>query len=105
MARDVLWRALAEVPWAELTRLAATALLCWLTWLLSKAHYAREWERWAPQKALDALTEVRRERDRERRRVARLEAQLATARGQIAAARVRLGEPHPLELVEGGRGS
>jgi hypothetical protein len=91
---------LVQVPWPEVTRVAVTALLCLVVWLLTKHHYAREWEKWAPEKARDALLEARRQRDMLARRVVRLEGQVAKMRGQIAAARVRLDEPAALELVE-----
>ena len=101
MARDVFWHALAEVPWAELTRLVVTIALCWLTWLLTKLWYAREWLRFAPEKARDQLVAQSRALERERRKVMRLQGECAKLRGQVAAARERLEEPMQLELVEG----
>lgn len=95
-----LVKLLLTVPWAETVRVVVTAFLCWVVWLLTKHHYAREWEKWAPEKARDALAEARRQRDLLARRVVRLEGQVAKMRGQIAAARVRLDEPAALELVE-----
>lgn len=100
MARDVLWHALIQVQWPELVRLVTTILLCWLTWLLSKHWYAKEWRRFASEKARDELRAAEAELAKAARRMVRLQAECAKLRGQIAAARVRLSEPAQLELVE-----
>ena len=100
MVREVLWRALVQVQWPELVRLAATVLLCWLTWALTKHWYAKEWRRFASEKARDELKADELELAKAERRILRLQAECAKLRGQIAAARVRLAEPTPLELVE-----
>lgn len=95
-----LVKLLLTVPWAETVRVVVTALLCWVVWLLTKHHYAREWMKWAPEKARDEIGALRRALLAEHKRADRAVGECAKMRGQIAAARQRLDESAALELVE-----
>lgn len=96
-------RELAEVPWAEMTRLAVTIFLCWATWALTKHWYAKEWRRFAPEKAQEELKAAQGELRRDAVRIGQLQAYAAKLRGQVMAARNRLADPTLIEVVEARR--
>jgi hypothetical protein len=91
---------LRAVPWAALVQQAQTVAVALLVWQLTKHHYAREWGKWAPEKAREVIAELRLALSEETRRRKAAEAEAALLRGMIDGARARLQRPRQLELVE-----
>jgi len=87
---------LRAFPWAALAFQAETAIIVLMVWQCTKRYYAREWLRYAPDKARDVVLKARRQlaySEWERRR---LEAEVAELRGMVEGAKARL----TLELVK-----
>jgi hypothetical protein len=89
---------LRRVPWGWLL---VVVLVVFFVWRLCKHHYAKEWLRWAPEKAKDEVLRMRREMGELQRAYRRMAAANARLRARIEAARVGLDTHQELELVEG----
>ena len=98
----VLWWYLRDLPWPFVVAVAIS--LAWLFgfWLLTRWSVAQQWIRYAPLKARDQLTEMRKalaESELERQR---LQHELAKAQLTVAGIRERLNA-RDLELAEKAR--
>ncbi len=95
----MLWQEIQRVPWAALVFQLESVGISLLVWQLCKHHYRRAWLRSAPTKARDTILQLRRRLARRKRREKKLLAQLAEARGQLAAVQQGLEKPEATPLL------
>jgi hypothetical protein len=102
----MVWQAVLRVPWAALAFQAESAIIALIVWRITRRHHNASCLEYAPIKARSMVRRLLRERAQDRRKIAELEAELAGARGQLAAVQQGLAKPEqtPLVYARGGWG-